>query len=293
MTQVLEKAVIDKKSLHNKYGIDWQRTALITINRHAGNFTIKGIVKEFDLKSEDLNFIFVKYKGTYRTLDGIKLDKDLSNFDLIGFYSKKDFNEVRKREDIEVLVVSVKKEAIRWTNLKEESIWNLTRFADTNTRFIYKRDKGDLFLNGYKYYAWNHRRELDEALDKSGYPIISQRRKLQAKLQQVNKSKFEKVRYTKFSKDNALIKKRIDDLKNTLANKLIETDKYAGLYKIENALSTLNFTVRCFEGHMTKLLNPESESCYTRYDSIQEVEKEIVFLNNRLNEVEDKIKELN
>ena len=287
----MTQAVINKKLLHDKYGIDWQRIDLITINRHVGNFTIKGIVKEFDLKSEDLNFIFVKYKDTYRTLDGVKLNENFSNYDLFGFCSKKDFEEVRKKEDIEVLVVSIKKEAIRWTNPKEKSVWNLTRFADINTRFIYRRNEGDLFLDGYRYSAWNHRWELDEALDKSGYPVLAQRRKLETKLQQINKNKFEKVRYTKFSKDNALIKKRIDDLKNTLANKLIKTDKYAGLYKIENAISTLNFTVRCFEEHMTKLFNPES--CYTRYGSIQEVEKEITFFNNRLNEVEEKIKELN
>ena len=297
MTVTTEKIQINKKDIHNEYGIDWQRTDLITTYKHTGNFTIKSIVKEFSLSNEDLNFIFVKYEGNYRdTLDGVILTGDnLDKFELLsrGFYSKKNFDEVRKQEDIEVYVIVVKKEAIRQVKRYESSLWNLTRFADVGTRFFYYPKKHALFLNGHKWGVYMERLSVEEALDKSGYPVLSKRRQLQIKAEEIEKRNLEKVRYTHFNKDNALLKERISNLKNVLAEKLKGTANYKELDRVVDLMRDLAYIVGYFEGHTTKLLSPNKEDCYTQYGSIQDVNKIIKELNRRLSEeIEEKIKEL-
>lgn len=104
-----------KNTLHTLYGIDWQQKDLIKITHCQSNFTVKGLIKTFDIKDEDINFVFVKnyigqYKGLKIQYEQIVLVNELYN---LGFNTKSDFETERKKENCEFVLIQIKKQAIK------------------------------------------------------------------------------------------------------------------------------------------------------------------------------------
>ena len=282
------------KELHNTYGVNWEQKESIKCYKHNGKFTIKELVKEFDLDLYDLIIITVQYTdwSKYTSKGTIVLDKGLTTYSLpsfSGFYSKKYFEEVRKKDDITVYIVAVDRSTLVSPKKHERSIWNLTRFTDDiNTRFIYKPAKHELFHNGYRYSTYRDRREdIEFAIDKSGYPVFAKRRQLKSKLAVVHEENLGKVLNTAFNKDNSELFNRIMQVKNNIAEEIKKVSTRDELHGLCRALSEVEDLMKRYERHirnLQKTADPNT-SIYEKYGSIKEVKDELNEMNAELEEI--------
>ena len=286
------------KQLHDEYGINWEQKENIKCYKHEGKFTIKGLAKEFNLNLSDLIFVCVITPHPY-TNDYFKgtviLDKGLTTYSLLKHYSsnhycynKGTFEGLRKNENSTAYVVVVDRKSLVEPKKHEWSLWNLTRFvADINTRFIYKPSKDELSINGYKYRTWNERRDIEDALDKSGYSVAAKRRELNTKLEVMHKNNLEKVINTAFNKDNSDLFAKLLQVKSELAEQVKQVSTSDELRKLCNSLREVESLMERYEQHVEYLqsaTNPEI-SKYYKYNSIQEVKDNINKMNIRLGNI--------
>ena len=279
--------VFPLKSLHNKYGIDWQRKDLLKYYKHEGSFTIKGLIKEFNINSKDLVFVCIRYKDSfldrietkYTTISlQLQSDSPKYNIETTGYLTKGEVEKIRKQEDIVAYVVVVDSTNIIPITKHETSLRNLIRVeCDENTRFIYKPSIGRLYLDGYKYSTWRERNDLEQALDKSGYSIILKRRKLHSQLKNMHEKRLREVVSSAFNKENAELFNKIIEVKKELAGKVLQANTETDMRNVTNNLSTIKYIIGRYEEHIQKLqnVNNAESSSYAKYNSIREVEKEI------------------
>jgi hypothetical protein len=272
------------KKLHDTYGVDWQQKDLITTYTHTGKFTLKGLAKELNLNPNNLTFIFVEYKpyGSiyYTYTDGIVIEENtFEKYSLIegDFHSKKNFEEVRKMDNITTYIISVDRKALREPKKHEWSLWNLTGFCETTKRYIYKPSEHKLFDNGYEYRTWNDDKDLKTRLDKSGYSLIAKHRELESKLEVIRRDNLNKVLPTKFNQQNADLFNKLMQEKEELSQELIKACTYNEVEEILDKLDDLSRVIRKYERHIEFLQNVNNPevSTYHKYTSIREVEKSI------------------
>ena len=279
------KKSLPLKQLHNIYGVDWQQKDLITTHTHTGKFTLKGLAKEFNLNPNNLTFIFTEYTpswSSYSHCGGIVIeDADFTKYSLIdctgSFYSKKDFEEVRKMDNIITYIISVNKKATREPKKHEWSLWNLTRFCEPTKRFIYKPSEHKLFDNGYGYGTWNADKDIEDALDKSGYSLVAKHRGLESKLEVIRRNNLSKVLSTKFNQQNANLFNKLMQKKEELSQELIKACTYEETERILDKLDNLARVIGSYERHIQLLQNTNNPevSYYDKYCSIKEVEERI------------------
>ena len=286
------------KKLHDKYGIDWQKKEYITINTFQGKFTLKELIKKYNLNTDDLNFVFIKYiyesfsGRNYEDIGGIELSSlnGLEKYNLLddGFYTKKKFEDYRKLDNITVYVISVKKEAIKEVKKYEWSVYNLVHFTDYNERFNYKESKDKLYLNSHLWRAWNNRRDIADCLDKSGYSVFNKRNQLERKLQEIKQNKLNKVISTQFNKANSDLFNKIMQAKKELAQELVSTSTYEETSKVIRKLDIIEKSLERYERHINNLnnsLNPEIRE-WNKYTSIGEVNNNIAKIDNWIDNLE-------
>ena len=277
------------KELHNTYGINWEDASSMKCYKHEGKFTINGIIKEFNLNVYDLIFISVQEHNdiTHNRKCTIVLNKGLTTYSLsksgcYRCYNKGTFEYLRKQDNISVYVASIDRKSLSEPKRHEWSLWNLTRFVDDiNTRFIYKPSRDELFLNGYKYRTWKDRRDIEDALDKSGYSIIAKRRVLNNKLEEMHRNNLEKVIDTAFNKDNSNIFVKLLQAKEELAEQIKQATTSDEIRKLCNSLSEIKSLTERYEHHIEYLrsaTNPEI-SRYYKYNSIKEVKDNLTKMN--------------
>ena len=142
------------KELNYCFGVDFEQSEHITINKGVGKFTINQLVKNYALKGDNLNIIVLKrqnddFRGGNKLiiLDkyfNIELYKNnfMRSFD--NYYCKKDFENDRKKDNIKYIVISVKRE-----NLKrvKENYYQV----ELNMAKDYKNDSQNLMrIESYK-----------------------------------------------------------------------------------------------------------------------------------------------
>lgn len=280
------------KELHDTYSINWEDTNSIKCFKHKGKFTIKGLVKELNLNLNDLTFIFIQEHNdlTENCRGTIVLDKGSTSYSLLDVgcyycYTKGTFDFLRKQDNISVYIVSINRNSLSEPKRHEWSLWNLTRFVDDiNTRFIYKPSRDELFLNGYRYRTWNDRRDIEEALDKSGYSIIAKRRVLNNKLEKLHEDNLSKVINTAFNKDNSNVFIKLLQIKEELAEQIKQANTSEELRKLCNSLSEVKSLMGKYEHHIKYLqnaTNPEISKFY-KYNSIKEVKDSLTKMTTTL-----------
>lgn len=283
------------KALHSLYGVNWEQKNLMKTFKHTGSFTLKGLIKEFNLDTDDLIIIRAENTDTYwgTTVGIITLKEDKTDYELIDgvchyVYTKKSFEDLRKDKDTVAYVISIDRQALQQPKHHESSLWNLTKFCnDISTRFIYKPAEDKLFLNGYKYHTWNERRTLEESLDKSGYPVFSKRLQLEHKLNKIKEDRLGKVVSTAFNKDNAELFNKLMQVKETLIEEIKNATTGEELRTVTSKMADLRYAVEQYEEHIKHLQNasnPEISTFY-KYTSIGEVKKGIEKLNNRIEHI--------
>ena len=290
-TETKEENILKKfplKGLHEMFGIDWNRHQLIKKHKHTGAFTIKGLIKEFNLDTSSSNLIIISMEFTYnyywkncgeRERSTIILEKNSDKYYLMNnYWAKKDIERYRKQEDT-IAYVLVIPDSLRIPVKKHEtSLWNLTRFeCDENTRFIYKPSIDKLYLDGYKYNTWNYRRDIEEALDKSGYSIIRKRQNLQSQLKDMHEKRLKEVVSSAFNKENSELFNKIIEVKKELAEKILQANTETDMRNLADNLRIIMYIIERYENHIQKLqnINNQEASSYSKYNSIQEVTNEI------------------
>ena len=284
------------KQLHDEYGINWEQKENIKCYKHEGKFTIKGLVKEFNLNLYDLIFVCVvtPHPYTYDYFKGVVvLDKGLTTYSLLNSCNhycnnKGTFEGLRKYENATAYVVVIDRKSLVEPKKHEWSLWNLTRFvADINTRFIYKPSKDELFHNGYRYRTWNERRSIEDALDKSGYSVIAKRRELDTKLEVMHQNNLEKVINTAFNKDNSDVFTKLLQVKSELAEQVKQASTSEKLREVCKSLDEIESLMRKYEEHIEYLQNAKNPeiSKYYKYNSIHEVKDNLNKMNIRLKNI--------
>lgn len=278
------------KSIHNKYGVNWEQKENMKCYKHEGKFTINGLIKEFNIDLSDLVLITIQYTlGDYTRYGLFILDEGLTTYSIpkfSDFYSKKQVEEIRKQDNIVAYIVAINQDGLIEPKHHESSLWNLTRFVDDiNTRFIYKPSQNRLFIDGYMYRAWwQDRKDLEDALDKSGYSVMAKRRTLSYKLEEIHKNNLEKVISTAFNKDNATVFTQLLQAKNTLAEQIKEVTTADELQVLCDSLRNIRYLMERYEKHIEYLqnaMNPEI-SKYHKYNSIKEVRDNIAQMTTKL-----------
>lgn len=284
--EILKK--VPRKTLHEIFCINWQRTDLITCYEHKGKFTINRLIKEYDLNPSNMNFVIIEYKPYYSesiSRGVIKIESDNKYSCIHNFYEKRTVEELRKRDNIVAYIVSVDQSAtVPVSNKKFSSIWNLVR-EDYNSRIIVK--KNALIKDGHIYHSYNVQSEVEDALDKSGYSIIDKHTKLQHKLDEIKKEKLDKVVHTAFNKENTEVFSKIMEMKDTLADKLKDIYTADDIRKLSNALSSVQSLMHSYEEHIKHLqdvTNPDV-SRYYKYNSIEDVSERLGELNSRITSI--------
>ena len=237
--------------------------------------------------------ITIQYtRGDYTYYGLFVLDAGLTTYSIpkfSDFYSKKQVEEIRKQDDIVTYIVVINQDGLIEPKQHESSLWNLTRFVDDiNTRFIYKPSQNRLFVDGYMYRAWWQDREnLQDALDKSGYSVMSKRRTLSYKLEEIHKNNLEKVISTAFNKDNATVFNKLLQVKNTLAEQIKQVTTSDEMTILCNSLKEVKDLMKKYEKHIEYLqsaTNPEI-SRYYKYNSIKEVRDNIAQMTTTLENI--------
>lgn len=289
---------IPYKVLHADLGIDWQKKEFISIYNHTGKFTFKSLSKEFNLNKDNINLLFITFMEWGRKqIKGVRLKGyDLAKYDIFKskhgyrhfdtFYSKQEVENIRKRDDIEVCVVSINKQALGQVKEFQWSAWNLVKGAKYTDRIIVKNK--EIYVNNRKedlisYYDF---KQVQDDLDKSGYSVVDKRRSLQEILKQRKIDELNKVKDEAFKEENAKIYTRLIFARELIIKELQEADTRDEIAKIVNKLENLKGAFGSYERHLTNLRNVPNPSitAWNEYKSIAEVEEELQSMNIYISE---------
>ena len=225
---------------------------------------------------------------------GVKLKGyDLDKYDLLAsnkyrdyFYSKKDVERTRKRDEVEVYVISIGKQALGQVKEQQWSARNLIKSAKYTDRFTVKNE--EVYINNCKldlisYYDFWH--EQDD-LDKSGYLVIDKRRSLRATLEQSKVDELNKVRDTAFKEENAKIYLRLIFAKETIIKELQEASTRDEIARIVNRVEDLRSAFGSYEKHLDNLRNVPNPNIreWNKYKSVSDVQKELQDMNTYISE---------
>lgn len=289
---------IPYKVLHADLGIDWQKKEFISIYKHTGKFTFKSLSKKFNLNRDNINLLFITFiEWGRKQVKGVRLKGyDLAKYDIFvskhgyrhfdTFYRKQEVENVRKRDDIEVCIVSINKQALGQVKEQQWSAWNLVKGAKYTDRITVKNE--EIYVNNHRedlisYYDF---KQVQDDLDKSGYSVLDKRRSLRETLEQRKIDELNKVKDEAFKEENAKIYTKLVFARELIIKELQEADTRDEIAKIVNKLEDLRSAFGSYERHLRRLNNIPLAKIkdYNKYNSIAEVEEELQNMNIYISE---------
>ena len=277
-------------SLHERFGIDFQNEN-VKIKEFKGNFTLKSIIKDLNLNLKDnLNILYttMTWQDGYKDTCGIVLETETTyNTDCPSHhYSKKHFEETRKRADITGFVIEVPKNTL----IKKPQTYSYRRSIIDNLIYenrLYERlrqvkDNGWFCLNKEKQYLSSSQEKL---IDKSGYVVGEYRRRLSERLAERKLKKLQNVSYSMFNKDNAEIYNLLMTKKQDIINSLSSVNNASDLQREETRLNNLVWYFKDYERHIENLQGCQTDRSYHRYSTIEAVEREIKELKEKIEKI--------
>ena len=277
-------------SLHERFGIDFQNEN-VKVKEFKGNFTLKSIIKDLNLNLKDnLNILYTTrtWQDGYKDTCGIVLETETTyNTDCPSHhYSKKHFEETRKRADITGFVIEVPKNTL----IKKPQTYSYRRSIIDNLIYenrLYERlrqvkDNGWFCLNKEKQYLSSSQEKL---IDKSGYVVGEYRRRLSERLAERKLKKLQNVSYSMFNKDNAEIYNLLMTKKQDIINSLSSVNNASDLQREETRLNNLVWYFEDYERHIENLQGCQTDRSYHRYSTIEAVEREIKELKEKIEKI--------
>lgn len=316
-----------KKELNNTYGIDWQKTNKIKYNCLKGKQTIYSIVKKLDLKKENLNLVFVRYKSRITKdsyFEGFQYKKnDLTKFIipdwkysniLRPFYNKTNVLNALKQATF-VHVFQVEPDALN--EVKKEKL-DEKLFYNDDLNFRVKID-GEIYINsqtlknninvmingkkqrldiGFSHGYISNRPgtikdyTLAEFVDKSGYSLINHRNKLESRFAQKKRQTLaDAIKNHEFDRKNDELFYSIIELKDIIARDLSRARNSHRIKQMARRLYDCAEFMEKYEEHETFIRNVFDDNVHRlrSYHSKQDVNEEIERFSNKIQEYREKI----
>lgn len=312
-----------KKELNKYYGIDWEKPDKIKYNCLKGKQTLFSIAKKLDLKKENLNIVFIRYKNKLTNdsyFEGFQYEKDdLTKFfipdwrgtcSLMPFYNKTDVLTALKRASF-VHVFQVEPDAlneVKKIKLDERLFYNDDlnfRVKIDGTAYINSqnlRSNIDVMINGKKHrldIGFMHGNigtlknyTLKEFVDKSGYSLVNHRNKLNSRLcAKRHKTLENAIINHKFDKKNDDLFYNIIELKDLVSNSLSRARNSYRIKLCSNWLDACAVFMEQYETHEQFIKNVFNENTHRlrMYHSIKEVYDAIDELNEKIRIYKDGI----
>lgn len=276
--------------LHSEFGINFQNEN-VKIKEFKGNFTLKSIIKDLNLNVKDnLNILYTTrtWNDDYKDTCGIVIESETSfNTNCPSHhYSKKHFEEARKRANITGFVIEVPKNTLinkpQTYSYRRNIVDNLIHENKLYERLRQAKDTTWFYLNKEKDYLSSSQKNL---IDKSGYIVGEYRRRLNERLAERKLKKLQEVSYSMFNKDNAEIYNLLMDKKQDIINSLSSVNNASDMQREETRLDNLVWHFRSYERHIENLQGCQTDRSYHRYDTIEAVKREIKELKEKIEKI--------
>lgn len=307
-----------KRALHSMFGIDWVNTDSYKICEGEGKFTVKAIEKQFGLSIDKLNIIIVssdeggwKRNRVAKILSDGTVDIDVKTpwGVLDSFYAKKDFESIRKKDNISWVLIQVDKNSLtncisdydrkkaigeKFMNSLSMRIRNVvpmvwcTSNGDRYIGGIDKADYGNVEISRISFHS-NKTKDINEVVDKSGYNVALYRRNLAYRLADLKKKKLSKaIRSDFYEKELVDLKIMLEAKKVAIQSELVASNSKESISTIADRLKNLSWQMRYYENlvaNVNELKQGEQNSYRSGFTSNDSFAKLVIELKDKIEKI--------